>query len=85
MLVSLIKKDFLPIPTTVPIPVMTDTLLNHLEVECPHCPQRFIFGHSDGEQNRLKDWLAMAKAAISRDHRHGHRLMSLALPGIPSS
>jgi hypothetical protein len=83
MAVSLIKKDFLPLKTARPIPVLTDTLLNHLEVECPHCPQQFIFGHSDGEQHRLNGWLAIAKREMGKDHRNGHRLMSLLLPVIP--
>jgi hypothetical protein len=82
MATSLIKKAFLPLDTAVPIPVMNDTLLNHEEIECPHCPQRFIFGHT-GEEHRLKGWLAMARVVVSRDHEDGHRLMALALHGVP--
>jgi hypothetical protein len=81
---SLIKKAFLSLDTVTPIPVMTDNLLNHEEINCPHCPQRFVLGYSGGEQNRLGRWLSTALKAISRDHNDGHRLMALNLPGIPS-
>jgi len=83
MAVSLIKKDFLPLPTARPIPVMMDTLPNHVEVECPHCAQQFILGHGGGEEFRLTGWIEMAERAIGKDHWNGHRLMALALPGIP--
>ncbi len=83
MATSLIKKAFLPLNTARPIPVMTDNLVNHEEIECPHCQQRYAFGYSDGEQFRLPRWLAAATGAISRSHRDGHDLIALALPGIP--
>jgi len=85
MATSLIKEVFLPLKTAVPIPVMTDHLLHHVILDCPHCGQRYVLGYSDGEEFRLNGWTAMATDAISRSHRHGHDLMALALPGIPRS
>jgi hypothetical protein len=83
MATSLIKKDFLPLKTAVPIPVMTDNLAYHEEIECPQCSQRYILGYSDGEQFRLGRWVSTAQAAISRSHHAGHNLMALGLQGVP--
>lgn len=83
MATSLIKKAFLPLKTAIPMPVMTDNLLNHEEIKCPHCPQPYILGYSEGEQFRLGRWRVRATTAISRSHGDGHELMALALPGIP--
>jgi hypothetical protein len=83
MATSLIKKAFLPLKTAIPMPVMTDNLLNHEEIKCPHCPQPYILGYSEGEQFRLERWRVRAGTAISRSHGDGHELMALALPGIP--
>jgi hypothetical protein len=62
---------------------MTDNLLHHEEITCPHCAQTYILGYSDGEQFRLGRWISIALAAISRNHDAGHNLMALPLPGIP--
>jgi hypothetical protein len=83
MATSLIKKAFLPIETAIPMPVMTDNLLNHEDIKCPKCPQAYVLGFSDGEQHRLDRWRGRAATAISRSHENGHDLMALALPGIP--
>jgi hypothetical protein len=83
MATSLIKKAFLPLKTAMPIPVMTDNLLNHEEINCPHCPQTYILGYPEGEQFRLNRWRVRATTAISRSHGDRHELMALALPGIP--
>jgi hypothetical protein len=85
MAVSLIKKNFLALPTARPIPVMTDTLPNHFEIACPHCPQQFTFDHSNGEEHRLKGWLEIAKREMAKNHRGGHKLMAVPLAGIPRS
>jgi hypothetical protein len=83
MCTSLIKKAFLPIETAAPIPVMTDTFLNHEELKCPKCPQAYTLGLDDGEQHRLDRWRVRAADTIGRSHGDGHDLMALALPGIP--
>lgn len=63
--------------------MMTDTLLNHEEIKCPHCLQTYLFGFSDGEQFRLDRWRVRVTNAISRSHQDGHELIALALPGMP--
>jgi hypothetical protein len=83
MATSLIKKAFLLIETAIPMPVLSDTLLNHEELKCPKCPQVYMLGFSDGEQFRLERWRVRATDAIGRSHGDGHGLMALALPGVP--
>jgi hypothetical protein len=81
---SLIKKSFLPINATRPIRVMTDNLLHHEEIKCPHCPQTYLLGFSDGEQFRRAGWRVKAVNVISGSHYDdGHELIALPLPGIP--
>lgn len=65
-------------------PVLSDTLGNSHNVKCPLCEQEFRLGYSDGEWNRVKDWLGLAERAIREDHKRGHQLASLAIQWRPS-
>ena len=49
-------------------PAVSDTLTNEMVMECPLCDQVYRLGYSDGEWNRVKDWLAIAERAIRQDH-----------------
>jgi hypothetical protein len=60
-------------------PVASDSLTNELTVKCPLCEQNFRLGYSDGEWNRVKDWLLIAKQTIRDDHKTKHQVVSLSL------
>lgn len=79
---SLIKKDFLPLDTARPIPVMTDHLANQEEISCPHCPQRYTLGFSQGEQFQLNRWRIRATEAISRSQEDGPAWIVRNVPGV---
>ena len=58
---------------------ISDTLTNSQTVKCLECEQEFRLGYSDGEWNRVKDWLAIAESAIRKDHKRKHEVASVGL------
>jgi hypothetical protein len=64
-------------------PEVSDALPNEQTVRCPLCDQIFRLGYSDGEWNRVKDWLGIAERAIREDHKRRHEVSSLALEWKP--
>jgi hypothetical protein len=43
-------------------PAVSDSLTNEQTVKCPLCEETFRLGYSDGEWNRVKDWLTTCGA-----------------------
>jgi len=64
-------------------PAVNDTLENEQFVKCPSCDQVYRLGYSDGEWNRVKDWLTIAERAIREDHKRKHQAESLHLAWKP--
>ena len=60
-------------------PEVSDTLTNEQTLKCPLCDQTYRLGYSDGEWNRVKDWLGIAERAIRQDHKRKHEIATLAL------
>lgn len=60
-------------------PVVSDTLTNSQTVKCPLCEQEYRLGYSDGEWNRVKDWLGLAATAIRKDHKARHEASDITL------
>jgi hypothetical protein len=65
-------------------PAVSDTLTNEQAMKCPMCGQAFRLGYSDGEWNRVKDWLIIGERAIREDHRLKHEALTLVLVWSPS-
>jgi hypothetical protein len=65
-------------------PADSDTLTNGQTVKCPLCEQTFRFGYSDGEWNRVKDWLTIAERTIREQHKTKHAASSLTLEWKPA-
>ena len=49
-------------------------------LRCERCGQTYQFRYSNGESNRLKEWLPKAQAVVDRSHADGHRAVSLPVP-----
>jgi hypothetical protein len=64
-------------------PLANDTLENKQSVQCPLCNQVYRLGYSDGEWNRVKDWLTVAERAIREDHKRKPQAESLHLEWKP--
>jgi len=57
----------------------TDNLPLCQVVRCDRCNQTYQFRYSDGESNRLKEWLPKAQAVVSESHADGHSAASLPI------
>lgn len=42
------------------------------KILCDRCDQSYEFHYSAGEEHRLKEWLAKAKAAVGNSHAADH-------------
>lgn len=51
---------------------LTDNLPSHKSLVCGQCPQRYAFRYSDGESNRLNEWLPKAQAVVDSSHAGNH-------------
>ena len=64
-------------------PAVNDTLENEQILQCSLCDEVYRLGYSDGEWNRVKDWLNIAERSIRDDYKRKHRAESLDMEWKP--
>ncbi len=47
------------------------------DLQCDRCDQMYQFRYSNGESNRLREWLPKAQAVVNKSHADGHSADSL--------
>ena len=57
----------------------SDTVTNGVTVCCPRCEQAYWLSYSDGEWNKVKDWLKPAESAIRKDQGLRHEALTIPL------
>ena len=60
-------------------PALVDNLPNYELIQCTHCPQTYQFRYSNGESDRLKEWLPKAQAVVDSSHSDDHSAATLSV------